>query len=41
LEILSVLSERVGRQLPIEVLLDGDTPAALAAAIARHIEARA
>jgi acyl-CoA synthetase (AMP-forming)/AMP-acid ligase II len=41
LEILALLSERVGHQLPIEVLLDGDTPAALAAAIARHTGLRA
>lgn len=36
LDILLLLSERLGRSLPIEVLLDGDTPAALAAAIQRH-----
>lgn len=35
-DILLLLSERLGRSLPIEVLLDGDTPAALAAAIQRH-----
>jgi acyl-CoA synthetase (AMP-forming)/AMP-acid ligase II/acyl carrier protein len=36
LDILLLLSERLGRSLPIEVLLDGDTPAALAAAIRRY-----
>jgi acyl-CoA synthetase (AMP-forming)/AMP-acid ligase II/acyl carrier protein len=35
-DILLLLSERLGRSLPIEVLLDGDTPTALAAAIQRH-----
>jgi acyl-CoA synthetase (AMP-forming)/AMP-acid ligase II/acyl carrier protein len=35
-DILLLLSERLRRSLPIEVLLDGDTPAALAAAIKRH-----
>lgn len=35
-DILLLLSERLGQALPIEVLLDGDTPAALAAAIRRH-----
>lgn len=35
-DILLLLSERLGRSLPIEVLLDGDTPVALAAAIQRH-----
>lgn len=34
-DILTRLSERLGRSLPIEVLLDGDTPLALAAAIER------
>ena len=40
MEILLLLSERLDRTLPIDVLLDGDTPVALAAAIRRHTEAR-
>jgi acyl-CoA synthetase (AMP-forming)/AMP-acid ligase II/acyl carrier protein len=35
IEILIRLSERLGRSLPIDVLFDGDTPAALAAALER------
>jgi hypothetical protein len=38
--ILVQLSERIGNPLSIEVLLDGDTPAALAAAIARRSKAQ-
>jgi acyl-CoA synthetase (AMP-forming)/AMP-acid ligase II len=41
LAVLALLSDRLGRPLPIDVLLDGDTPAALAAAIRRQAEARA
>jgi acyl-CoA synthetase (AMP-forming)/AMP-acid ligase II len=40
MEVLSRLSERLGRPLPIDVLLDGDTPLALAAAVRRQGEAR-
>jgi acyl-CoA synthetase (AMP-forming)/AMP-acid ligase II len=40
LQVLALLSRRIGRSLPIDVLLDGATPAALADAIRRHVEAR-
>jgi acyl-CoA synthetase (AMP-forming)/AMP-acid ligase II len=40
MEVLVRLSQRIGRPLPIDVLLDGDTPIALAAAVRRHGEAR-
>jgi acyl-CoA synthetase (AMP-forming)/AMP-acid ligase II len=40
LAVLALLSNRLGRPLPIDVLLDGDTPTALAAAIRRQVEAR-
>jgi hypothetical protein len=40
LEVLILLSQRVGRSLPIDVLLDGATPAALADAIRRSVEGR-
>lgn len=38
LAILARLSERIGARLPVDVLFDGDTPTALAAAINRHRE---
>jgi acyl-CoA synthetase (AMP-forming)/AMP-acid ligase II len=38
LDILICLEARLGRRLPIDVLLDGDTPAALAASIQRLFE---